>query len=122
MYGLEDTKLLSRLDRRLTIEDVRPVCRGMARATQVLSIGDDAICTDEILIEEISYPLPDDMNAELNSLSIKIGMFSPFYRTSTYPPKYYITERSTAMLVTSVPPVSLAMVLSEIEQIGRAHV
>ncbi len=114
-------RLKARLGRQLDLVDVRPVCPGFARGVQRLHIGDDLVCTDEVLVEQITYPLADEMNAEINSMIIKIGMHSPYLRTSTYPPKYCYTDRSTAWLVTSVPRVSLAMVLDTMRERYPAH-
>ncbi|MBD3241756.1 MAG: hypothetical protein GF331_14295 [Chitinivibrionales bacterium] len=114
-------RLKARLGAQLDLLDMSPICAGFARAVQVLRIGDDTVCTDEVLIEEINYPLADEMHAELNSMIIKIGMHSPYLRTSTYPPKYCYTDRTTAWLLTSVPRVSLATILDTIRERFPAH-
>lgn len=119
--GINFERLMASADSRLVLEDIRDICTGMTRATQKLAMGDDLVCTDEVLIEEVTYPLADEMAAETNSMSIKIGMLSPFTRSSVYPPKYFFCDKSTAWFVSSVPPVSLAMVLAEIAKRFPAH-
>lgn len=114
-------RLKARFGRQLDLVDIAPVCPGFARAVQKLCIGDDVVCTDDVLVEEIEYPLADEMHAEINSMIIKIGMHSPYLRTSTYPPKYCYTDRTTAWLLTSVPRVSLARVLDTLRERFPAH-
>jgi hypothetical protein len=99
---------------QLAIEKEHEVCDGFVRAEQSLAIGRDAVAVDEILIEEVHYPSAERMRSELDSLSIKSGMFSPFADATTPPPKYcYADDRSaTAWFVTSVPRTSARQLLS----------
>lgn len=124
---MTDTPLADRLEARfgeaLSLRDVRAICPGMVRATQVLSIGKEEIASDEVLIEEVTYPSVEMRGAELKSFSLKAGLFSPFEHLSTPPPKYYYVDDQApvAWFVSSVPPVSLAVVLEEIEQTYPSH-
>jgi hypothetical protein len=117
------SRMRAALESRYKLRDFRPVCPGMARATQQLGVGDEVICTDEVLVEEVTYRIPDEMAVETSSMTLKMGMLSPFTRYSTYPPKYYHVDEAsaTAWFITSVPQVSLAMVLDELRHRYPAH-
>ena len=81
------TRLKARLEKLLPLENIVPLCPGFARADQVFMVGDDVVCRDRVLVEEVTYPVADELNAEMNSMPIKMGMLSPFLRSTTPPPK-----------------------------------
>ena len=107
---------LERIRERYHLEALRPVCAGLSRARQRLVIAGEVICTDEVLVEEACYASLDEMDAEINNLSIKIGQFSPFVTTSIPPPKYCYRDarRLTAWFISPVPVTSLATLLDEL--------
>jgi hypothetical protein len=102
--------------RGLVLENIRPMGPGMSRAMQQLRIRNETVSTDEVLIEEIRFASPERMHAEIDSLTIKAGMLSPFAETSTPSPKYCYTDdiAATSWLVTSVPRTSLGAILDDL--------
>jgi len=119
----ESGSFRARFMARVPLDNVRPVCKGMFRATQHLELDGEPVCDDEVLVEEVAYPAIDDLRAEMHNLAIKIGLFSPFETESSCPPKYCFTDlrSATAWFVTPVPPVSLDMVLAAIRRQYPPH-
>jgi hypothetical protein len=111
------SRQFKRYRNQLGLENLHRLGSGLFRAMQPMKIGEEFLCYDELLIEEVVYETPEILAMESGNILIKKGGFSAFEHVSTPCPKYCFTDKRsrTAWFCTSVPRVSLSAVLAELD-------
>ena len=92
--------------------------RSLTLGEQELRLRSEVVATDHIIIEAIRYETPAALQSELTNLVIKKGAYQSCSTTLTRMPKYVkrLADTAVAIFITSVPKVSLSLVLDEIER------
>lgn len=102
----------------LQVKDITTWHPEMTCAKQILCIGKQIVCSDQVLIQHVRYATVEQMQREITTLGIKKDVFSPFDMTITLMPKYcyQVPDTCSALLVHPVPLFTLEDLLTLCEQ------
>jgi hypothetical protein len=102
----------------LQIKDITAWHPEMTCAKQILFIGKQVVCSDQLLIQYVRYATIEQMQREITTLGIKKDVFSTFDMTISPMPKYCypVPDVCCALLVHPVSPFTLEDLLTLCEQ------